>query len=213
MPAGGEIVRRFLVAAIVAISGLLGLARAQAIELTPALTAMYALVGMPPPAGNRMVVCSGFGCKQRMMLDFTAADRKRLSDILATGRASPEAERKALAQAVVWFDRRVGPIIGTSGRVARANGVTGTQANNFDCFDTTRNTASLILILQEWGLLRHHLVGDPRYRGNIFFGQTPHNTAVLVDRATQREWALDMWTRAYAELPDVMPVEQWLSER
>jgi hypothetical protein len=213
MPAEGEIVRRFLVAAIVAIPGLLSLARAQAIELTPALTAMYALVAMPPPASNRMVVCYGFGCKQRMMLDFTAADRKRLSDILATGRASPDAERKALAQAVVWFDRRVGPIIGTSGRVARANGVTGTQANNFDCFDTTRNTASLILILQEWGLLRHHLVGDPRYRGNIFFGQTPHNTAVLVDRATQREWALDMWTRAYAELPDVMPVEQWLSER
>jgi hypothetical protein len=39
-----------------------------------------------------MVVCFGFGCKQRMMLGFTSADRKR-----ATGRASPDAERKALS--------------------------------------------------------------------------------------------------------------------
>jgi hypothetical protein len=34
-----------------------------------------------------------------------------------------------------------------------------------------------------------------------------------VERASRREWALDMWTHAYAELPDVMPAERWQSER
>ena len=68
-----------------------------------------------------MLVCYGFGCRRRLMLDFTDTDRKRLTEILASGRASPEAERKAVQQAVVWFDRRVGPIIGTSKRVARAD--------------------------------------------------------------------------------------------
>jgi hypothetical protein len=182
-------------------------------ELTPALTEMYAMVSMPPPADDRMIVCYSFGCKRRTMLELTDADRKRLTDILAAGQASPEAERRALAQAVVWFDRRVGPIAGTSRRIARASGFNGGEANNFDCFDTTRNISSLLLILQEWGLLRHHGVGDPRYRGNIFFGQLPHNTAVVVERASRHEWAVDMWTRAFAEPPDVMPVEQWLSER
>jgi hypothetical protein len=191
----------------------LGVLPARAIELSPALSDMYAMVSMPPPAANRTIVCYSFGCKQRVMLDLTAADRKRLTEILAAGRASPEAERKALAQAVVWFDHRMGPIIGTSKRVARANGINGTQANNFDCFDTTRNTSSLFLILQDWGLLRHHAVGDPRYRGNVLFGQLPHNTAVVVERTSRREWAVDMWTHAFAELPDVMPVEQWQSER
>jgi hypothetical protein len=150
---------------------------------------MYALVAMPPPANDRMIVCYAFGCKRRLMLDFTAADKKRLAEILATGRASPEAQRKALAQAVVWFDRRVGPIIGTSRRIAYADGISSTPAYNFDCFDTTRNTASLFLVLQDWGLLRHHVVGDPRYRGNIFLGQTPHNTAVVTERASRRDWA------------------------
>jgi hypothetical protein len=217
-PGREEIVRRLMFTIAVATIGAAGFGSAtlgpvRAIELSHALSEMYALVAMPPPANDRMIVCYAFGCKRRMMLDFTDADKKRLSEILATGRASPEAERKALAQAVVWFDRRVGPITGTSRRVAYANGISSTAAYNFDCFDTTRNTASLFLVLQDWGLLRHHVVGDPRYRGNIFLGQTPHNTAVVTERASRRDWAVDLWPHAYAEPPDVMPVEQWLSSR
>ena len=67
-------------------------------------------------------------------------------------------------------------------------------------------------MLQEWGLLKHHTVGDPHYRGNTLVLQTPHNTAVLLDRVTGTEWAVDMWTRGYQEPPDVMPVEKWVKE-
>jgi hypothetical protein len=206
------IVQRRLLLGLAAMAAL-GVMPAPAMELSAALTEMYAMVSMPPPARDRMIVCYSFGCKRRLLLDLAKIDRKRLTEILAAGRASPEAERIALAQAVVWFDRRVGPVTGTTGRIARASGLNGGETNNYDCFDTTRNTSSLFLILQDWGLLRHHVVSDPRYRGNIFFGQMPHNTAVVLERASHREWAIDMWTHAYAETPDVMPVEQWLSER
>jgi hypothetical protein len=195
--------------ALVALGG--GLAEAR--ELSTGLARMYADLSITPPSAAQMTVCYAFSCGRRWRLDFTAADRKKLTDLLAAGRASAEAERKAVQQAVVWFDRRVGPITGTSRRIAYANGISSTAAYNFDCFDTTRNTASLFLVLQDWGLLRHHVVGDPRYRGNIFVGQTPHNTAVVTERASRRDWAVDLWPHAYAEPPDVMPVEQWLSSR
>jgi hypothetical protein len=42
--------------------------------------------------------------------------------------------------------------------------------------------------------------------------QTPHNTAVLVDRATRVQWVVDMWPKGYLELPDVMTVEKWVTE-
>jgi hypothetical protein len=42
--------------------------------------------------------------------------------------------------------------------------------------------------------------------------QTPHNTAVLVERATHVEWVVDMWPRGYAQPPDVMSVNQWVKE-
>ena len=106
----------------------------------------------------------------------------------------------------------MGPILGTNKRVARADFRAGDDKHNFDCWDTTRNVTSLLLVLQDWGLLKFHTVGNPHYRGNTLVLQTPHNTAVLVERATHVEWVVDMWPRGYAQLPDVMTVEQWVKE-
>ena len=181
-------------------------------ELSYPVAQMYAGSSLSPPTADQMTVCYGFGCARRWRLDFTAADRKKLTDLLAAGRSSAAAERKAVQQAVVWFDRRIGPVIGTNKRVAKADVRALDDAHNFDCWDTTRNTTSLLLVLDQWNLFRYHVLGDPRYRGNILRGQGPHNTAVLTERATGIGWVVDMWPRGYGELPDVMPVEQWLNE-
>jgi len=69
-----------------------------------------------------------------------------------------------------------------------------------------------LLVLQEWHLFKFHVVGDPHYRGNALVLQTPHNTAVLVERAARIGWVVDMWPRGYLQLPDVMTVEQWVKE-
>ena len=78
---------------------------------------------------------------------------------MAAGRASAAAERAAVQKAVVWFDRRMGPILGTSKRVAKADFRYFDDKHNYDCWDTTRNTTSLLLVLREWGLLqgRNHV--------------------------------------------------------
>jgi hypothetical protein len=62
------------------------------------------------------------------------------------------------------------------------------------------------------GLLKYHVVGNPHYRGNVLVLQTMHNTAVLVERATKVEWVLDVWPRGYAQPPDVITVEKWVTE-
>ena len=68
-------------------------------------------------------------------------------------------------------------------------------------------------MLQEWGLLRHHRVSDPRYRGNILVGQLPHNTAVIKETAPGgTSWVVDMWPTAFGQVPDVMTLEKWLDE-
>jgi hypothetical protein len=201
---------RFRLMCAIMAAWMLGGHPAAAIELSPATAKMYDDLSIGYPTDAYMTVCYGFNCRRRMVLTFTDADRKKLTEILATGKRTAEDERKAVQQAVVWFDRRVGPIIGTDKRVARADVRAFADRHNYDCFDTTRNTTGLLLVLQAWGLFKHHVVTDPRFRGYVF--QLPHNTAVLTDKGTRRDWAVDMWTRAYAELPDVMPVEQWLTE-
>jgi hypothetical protein len=185
---------------------------ARAVELSPPQAALYSTVSIYPPSAKSMTVCYGFVCRRREILDFTPGDRNTLTQILAAGRASAAAERAAVQKAVIWFDRRMGPVIGTNKRVANADIRALDDKHNFDCWDTTRNTTSLLLVLQEWGLFRYHVVGDPHYRGNPLVLQLPHNTAVLVERATKVEWVVDMWPRGYSQPPDVMTLEKWVKE-
>jgi hypothetical protein len=185
---------------------------ASAVELSAPIAALYTMVSIFPPSANSMTVCYGFVCRRREILDFTPGDRRALTQIIAAGHASAAAERAAAQKAVIWFDRRMGPILGTNKRIASADIRALDDKHNYDCWDTTRNTTSLLLVLQQWGLLKFHVVGDPHYRGNALMLQLPHNTAVLVERATKVEWVVDMWPRGYAQPPDVMTVERWAKE-
>ena len=183
----------------------------RAAEMSTEVAKLYESVSVNPPKDGSMTVCYGFVCRRRAQFDFTAADRKALTAIMNAGKASPAAERAAFQKAVVWFDRRLGPIIGTNIRIAFADFRHKADATNYDCWDTTRNVTALMLTLSDWGLLRHHKVSDPRYRGNPFKGQTPHNTAVLMEKVNRSEWAVDMWTVAFAQPPEVMTVAEWQS--
>jgi hypothetical protein len=191
---------------------LLGWRAAEAVEMSSAIAALYSSVSIYPPSATSMTVCYGFVCRRREILDFGAGDRSALTQIMAAGHGSAAAERAAAQKAVIWLDRRMGSVIGTNKRVAKADFRYFDDKHNYDCWDTTRNTTSLLLVLQEWKLLKFHVVGDPHYRGNALVLQTPHNTAVLVDRATRVQWVVDMWPKGYLELPDVMPVEKWVTE-
>lgn len=182
------------------------------LEMSRAVAELYTSVSIYPPSATSMTVCYGFVCRRRHILDFTAGDRAALTAIMKAGRANAVAERAAVQKAVIWFDRRMGPILGTNKRVAKADFRFRDDAHNYDCWDTTRNTTSLLLVMQQWGLLKFHSIGDPKFRGYSLVLQTPHNTAVLVDRATKVEWVVDLWPRGYLQPPDVMTVAKWVTE-
>jgi hypothetical protein len=185
---------------------------ARAGELSAPQAALYSTVSIYPPSASAMTVCYGFVCRRREILNFTPGDRAALTRIISAGRASAAAERAAVQRAVIWFDRRMAPLIGTNKRVANADIRAMDDKHNYDCWDTTRNVTGLLLVLQQWGLLKFHTVGDPHYRGNPLTDQLPHNTAVLVERANKVECVVDMWPRGYAQPPDVMTLAKWLKE-
>ena len=191
----------------------LDLAPAGAMDLTPAQGEVYTAIEIPPPTEAEMTVCYSFVCRKRLVLDFTKSEQSALLAIIAKGKASPAEERKAIQQAFVWFDHRVARDIGTDKRVAYADIHMFDSDHNFDCWDTTRNALSFLLVLQEWGALHHHTVSDPRFRGNLFVGQTPHNTAVIKEKVSGQDWIVDMWTTAYGQVPDVMTLAKWMDER
>jgi hypothetical protein len=171
----------------------------------------FAAVSLAPPSTKQVVICHGFGCQWRTAIGLSAGDHATLAELLAPGRSSAAAERAAVAAAAAWFDRRVGPASGTTHRIARA-GATQQGPGQMDCIDTSRNTTSLLVILDQLKLLHHHKVEGPEARGFLLDGRGPHATAVLTDVHTGKKWAVDSWTHRYGERPDVMPLDAWMSK-
>ena len=113
------------------------------------VAATFAEYSVAPPTTNTVFVCHGFGCKYRVEIDLSAGDRAKLAQFLAAGRISAAAERKAVAAAGAWFDKRVGPVAGTANHVARAGMKYMYDIHQFDCIDTSRNTTSLLMVLDQ----------------------------------------------------------------
>ena len=192
---------------------LAALCGAQSYACALSISETYTDLSLTPPTTRLVVVCHGFGCQQRTAVGLSAGDLAKLTELLAPGRAAPGAERRAVAAAAAWFDRRVGPAAGTTRRIAYAGGLTQQGPGQMDCIDTSRNTTSLFLLLDQLHLLHHHAVEGPEARGFLLDGRGPHATAVLRDIRSGRRWAFDSWTRKYGERPEVMPLDEWMSRR
>lgn len=171
----------------------------------------FSQLSLPVPTRWRVVYCHGFGCSARTEIGLNSSDVERLSGLMAAGRASSSAERKAIAQAVAWYERRAAAEAGTAHAVARPNRkYPGGDPGQMDCIDTSTNTLTLLYVLDELHLLHHHSIELPVSKHMILDGGGPHTTAVLLDRKSAVRWAFDPWTHNNGELPDVMPLDSWM---
>jgi hypothetical protein len=165
---------------------------------------------IPLPNTNEVVVCHGFGCKFRTPVRLNGNDITRLRNILSKGKQSADEEINAIANAVAWFEQRIGPIAGTSRRTARAGPDQAGESGEADCIDESVNTTALLLLLSKLDLLRHHEVVGPESRGYLLDMRYPHATAVVVNLRTGARWAIDPWTKRNGERPDTLPLEHWM---
>ncbi len=175
--------------------------------------AWYATHGGVAPKGDRIYVCHGFGCYWRTAFTYSRRDLRHLRRILRKGRRSPAAERKAIARAVSWSEKRVAKTVGS------ANDVGGLDLHNagvrgqMDCIDEATNTTSLLRIAERRGYLKYHRVTSPVARGFFLDGRYPHATAVVAEKKSGKTFAIDSWPHPNGALPDVMPLEAWFAAR
>jgi hypothetical protein len=178
-------------------------------EVDPAVMTMLRESSLSSPSPARVVICHGFGCMFRTEIGLARGDHAQMAAIMARGSASAQAERAAIGRTEAWFEQRIAPVTGTAKRVARAGPLVGGAGDpsQFDCIDTTNNTNSLLLILDQLRLLRHHTIAAPASR--FLLTEGPHNTAVIKDRKTNELWTVDPWTHKGSEVPDIWPLAKW----
>ena len=156
-----------------------------------------------PPKLDKVTVCHAYGCKEQTPFTFTQADIAELSALMARvpRNASPAEERRAIAYAIAWMERRVAPTVGTaSDRASMDFGGSGDSTQQ-DCVDEATNTTSYLLVLERHGLIKHHAVERPFAKDSLT--HWTHWAAVIRETDNGERFAIDSSAGANGENPTV----------
>ena len=166
-----------------------------------------------PPRNNTVYVCHAYGCRKQTPFRFTDEDIAALKTLMAKTRKAdtPAEERRAIAYAIGWMERRTGDVIGTKADRPGMDFSASGDPTQQDCVDEATNTTSYLLILERNAFLRHHVVGTPFSKENLLRGVAgwPHWTAVIKEHVGGQKWAVDSWIYANGENPAVVETEKW----
>jgi hypothetical protein len=165
------------------------------------------------PRGNTVYVCHAYGCKLQTRFRFTEKDIAALDGLMESTRRTETAaeERRAIAYAIAWMERRVGDVIGTKADRPGMDFAASGDPTQQDCVDEATNTTSYLTVLAHNNLIRHHSVERPFAKENLLRGISgwPHWTAVVKDHSTRQKFAVDSWIYANGVNPAVVEVENW----
>ena len=165
------------------------------------------------PTLEGLDVCFGGGCAETRHVSISSLEWAQIVAIFATkagGDADKAAlERTQIADAIGKLEMIVGAKIGTLGDRA------GTFNNSkypgqLDCNDEAINTTTYIHLMQNYGLIQLHEAEDTRTR-NFFFNGWPHSTAVIHEKASGEQFAVDSWFYDNGVPATIVPFKLWKS--
>ena len=161
------------------------------------------------PKPSEFTVCHGYDCTFRSPVRLDAVTWARMRAIFTPASASAADEREQIVRAVSLFERAVGTRIGTTNDIGGLGGILAGDPGQLDCIDESVNTTVYLILLADAGLLRWHVPATPAFRGTFFDLRWYHQTAVLMEKATGREYALDTWFRRNGQPGYLVHLSDW----
>ena len=157
---------------------------------------------VPPVSLDAVPVSYGFGRRFQEPMAISPEEWRVIESIMGV---TPDAasERSRIPVAITEFELLAGAKIGTDQDLNMNEVQSGRQ---LDCVDECTNTSTYLRLMIERGLIRHHTLQHPAYRGLLL---ASHNTAVLRDKETHVDWVVDSWFGVNGTPPRVQPVTDW----
>ena len=126
----------------------------------------YAKYKAGMPEGDKVFVCSSYGCRKQTPFKFTAADIAEVQKIMSAKRtATPAGEREATKDALAWMGHRADTAVGTAGDRPGDDMAGNGDPGQMDCVDVATNLSSYTLVMERHKLFRHHSVGSMYVEG------------------------------------------------
>lgn len=161
-----------------------------------------------PAEALRLEICFQHSCARRSLVSLDQTTHAGLADIFSTALDDPALERAAITQAIALLETYVGARTGTD----RDLGGTFPGAFRYgqmDCIDEATNTTRYLQLFAQQGWLHWHIPGEPATRLPIPKRWWPHTTAVIRERTTGREFAVDSWFDANGQPPHIVELSVW----
>jgi len=155
------------------------------------------------------IVCHGYGCRLESNIALSSEEWLAVRARFAPAASDAATERAQIAAAVALVEGQVGLRIGTSAHQRRD--LLNRDDTQMDCIDQTSNSWAYLTMMEEDGLLRYHRVGEPAYRGGLLTFDLS-NTAVIIEAASGKRFAIDATMVDAGKPPPVEPIEQWMAE-
>ncbi len=165
----------------------------------------------PKASPDKFIVCHGYGCSSRSYSGLTPEQWQGIKGSFKRVKSS-EMERNRIAQAISKIERYVGDALNLKNDQPKAP-IVKKSNQELDCIDETINTTKYLNFLEKEGLLKFHTVGRPAYKGLLFNGTYPHNTATLVERETKQIYVVDSYIHANGEEPVIRTLEDWYQHK
>ncbi|HPD82535.1 MAG: hypothetical protein R3D88_09255 [Alphaproteobacteria bacterium] len=166
----------------------------------------------PDASPQKFILCHGYGCSYPSLTNFTKPEWKKIQKIFKKKSKTPQAERQKIAKAIALMEKYMGEAVGTKIDLPKAP-LSRQSVYELDCIDETVNTTKYLKFLQDDGLLKFHTVGHPVYKGLMFNGVYPHNSASVVEMATGQVYVIDSYIYGNGEEPNVRELENWKQYR
>lgn len=165
--------------------------------------------GIIRPTPQHFAYCRNHTCETVETLTFDDAQWRAIKAPLDQPADSAAEERARIAEVVALYERIAAVKAGTTND--RGGTIVGFfRSGQLDCVDEASNTDTLLIMLDNEGLLHWHRRGPPRMRLVILSDGVPHVTATIVDKETGDTFAVDSWFRDNGEPADVVPLQEWL---
>jgi hypothetical protein len=163
--------------------------------------------GAAPAAAStdEVEICFNYGCSDRAVVHYSPLQLGQVQAQFVDVH-SPAAERDAIAHAVAWLYFYAGmqtPIWRDRGGNLDDDGMPG----RMDCIDHSTNTTAYLGLIERYGWLKFHRVGERVHRGRVL---TDHWAARVVERGSQDEWVVDTWFLDPGNPAVIFPLKVWL---
>ena len=159
------------------------------------------------PTPSRFNICHGGTCENISYASLDEQQWQVVKDIFKNNKTAKK-ERQNIRLAIAEMEKMVGKITNTYND--KAKNISDKQLNHYmDCIDESTNTTLYMRMMKKEALLKWHTVEDRENRG-FFFNGWPHTTAVIKDKQTGDQYAVDSWFLENGKKPFVVPLQQWL---